>query len=64
MNVHTELQVSENGSGGFEMVVTLVTDKSYWTSRPARLEARNWSQAVDEATAQVRQLRAALGVES
>lgn len=58
---YIEHQVSET-SDGFELVVTISSDNCYWTSRPARLEAETWLQAVQEAGQQVAVLRRTLGL--
>jgi hypothetical protein len=58
IKTHLEYQVSENVNG-FELVITL-TGLTSWTSRPARLEAETWEQAMAEAAGQVRALRAVL----
>lgn len=59
---HIEYQVSENVNG-FELVVTITSGTSYWTSKPARLEAETWEQAHREAGAQVLALRTTLGLQ-
>jgi hypothetical protein len=61
MTTHLEAQISEN-TEGFELTVTLTSSTTYWTSRPARLEAENWDEALEEATQQVRSLRRTLGL--
>jgi hypothetical protein len=62
MKTHLETQVSGTAAR-FQMVITLTTGESYWTSRPARLQAETREQALAEASGQVRQLRKTLNLD-
>ena len=62
MKTHLEAQISENVLG-FELTITLTSGTDHWTSRPARLEAETWDEALTEARGQVFALRRTLGLE-